>query len=58
MTRENVTFIRMAVVNPIILLMENANDQLVQIMESLPIPLDRFWRARILRQHETEQHFF
>jgi hypothetical protein len=37
--------------------MEHANEQLIQIMESLPVRLDRFWRARILRQHQTEQHF-
>jgi len=26
-------------------------------MENLPIRLDRFWKARILRRHPTEEHF-
>ena len=37
--------------------MEQSNQRLIDIIENLPIRLDRFWRARILRQHGSEDDF-
>lgn len=38
--------------------MEQSNQHLIDIIENLPIRLDRFWRARILRQHGSEDDFY
>lgn len=38
--------------------MEQSNQRLIDIIENLPIRLDRFWRARILRQHGSEDDFY
>lgn len=35
--------------------MEKANEEVASIMENLPVRLDRFWRARILRRHDSEE---
>lgn len=43
--------LQIIVATTIILFMEKANEQLIQIIENLPVRLDRFWKARILRQH-------
>lgn len=33
--------------------MEKSNELLISIIENLPLKLDRFWKARIIKQHET-----
>lgn len=38
--------------------MERANEQLAQLIENMPVRLDRFWRARLLKKHQTEQHLY
>lgn len=35
--------------------MSSSSEEITRIMESLPCRLDRFWKARILRKHESEQ---